>query len=582
MADPCRCGNTQELLLKWDVLSQVISPGDEGYPAGSVGPQIVCKGAKLPVSSHPSASQPAPNRDPNPSPAGSSSFKDLNAKPSSIEMKFADIESSSAPSFAAADPTFIIDGRKVPASTAFTVFKDLNLYGSLTPDHIVQICLAFGEPDETQIRSLERKYPQTFNVWEDSFPETAQDLIQFLHKSNPYLIYKAFGAAAEAIRKLTAIKATFASLDHVIESLAVFKSRIPDVDGVALRLANAIPSQSPGGAAADADTNPVQAAGSAAGAAAGAAAAAAGSHAAGAGSSSDADSSLSDQLAQISNMSATDLSNEIVKIQQFIKDAAAFTHSAGRLKELPHTTIFNDVIDSVLKLLSIPVTLYGTQNLHPTFKEYRSARGAKQQVPKMMRDPRAPTAPPQVVGSGDWILPFLHETAEASAKLWKQRVLADGRDTAQVLTTPVRFSTQPGTFTDWESLKLQHGFWLAMSYRSASWSAFSQAHTNHIYAMLDDTYATKIADGDNMSMWNALMRFHAQTRAASANNTGTVVPHTPAASGAGTADTQANTAFEPSAAVCTKCSKPYISRNPAWRSCPSCHLSSIRARPTGK
>ena len=633
----CKCGNTQQLLTGTFAsdLSRISHPQDPDYPPGALGPQVVCRAAGLPVSRHRDANQ--PGMQPTALAAG---MAQAAAAAPNVALKF----SASEPSFSKADPAFVVEGQEVQAAMAFSLYKDLELYSSLDVDHIVDIITTYADPSDSDIKSMEVRFPEIFQIWEKSPPDSSQDVISFLHKSNPYLIYDAFSAASKAMRLIAEFRqlkmASSASLDILNQSTVYLNSLLKEATDSIPNAGSVVASRTAAQIAAIAAAAPSSGSGSSSYSdlvtarvvRTSAAQASAPQNPTGPSSSheSDSDGDKSDADAPTSatvapgpspkkapakkkpapktasaaaarpapspasadtisptpasaaatttSTASTDPAVPIAKLFEIRTNLDKVTdllREHSKSIEASRDQLLDGLTTAVVNLLSTPLTMHGATVMHPLIKKYKADRSARQPIPFLKKNPISPTDPPEIVGNGDWLLPLLLDCIKTSLPTWKRRVLQDGRDTAQHLTTAVNFSKVPGAFTDFETLKKQVGFWHAMAYRSSAWLSFSEQHTNFMFTQWDNHYNTNVAAGDNLSMWNSLMRYHTTVRAQTLSITGNKHGRDDAADGSAAAAAAAATA-NPKMAIreCNKCKKTFASQaDRNFATCRPCFLA---------
>lgn len=553
MAD-CPCANTMDILTKFaEQLTTCIEAGDPDYPAGASGPQVVCKGGKRPIAQHRSlqavlATQQAVA-------AGVSAGID----PANCKLKFANDDGSTSPSFSNADPKFVdtLSGKVSPANEAFSIMKDFNLYKHITLDHIVQICLAFKMPNDAEVKSLEQRFPEIFNIWSSTKPESPQDVVSYLHKTDPYLVYKALDAASAALRTLTTMKTQSAKIAELLDLLTTLYHK----HSTSIRSSAVVASASSSASASATASSDMSPTGVAAGSSSGSA-----DSASGAGMAAGDPSAVTASSAGHPATSGIVHSTDPVLNKIFVVTAEALDFSFKSQIE--------DTIASILRLLGVPLSMNGSHVFHPILKAYREDRASGQPIPLLKRDPRAPTAPPEVVGCGDWVMPHLQKAAQSSAEAWKSRVLSDRRDPGQILATPVTIGDHPSHFTDFESMKIQFAFWNAMQYRSSAWSSFAKRNLAFFHSQFDDYYAAKIGNGDNLAMWNILMRHHTQVRAALQMSSVAGVKRVAADDlnddHPKRVDSAAGAATNKAEKICIKCAKSFTPRRTMFKVCPAC------------
>ena len=614
----CKCGNTQQLLQGpfATQLCRLVQPGQDGYPEGSTGPQIVCIGGGNLVASHPDASATSKATA-----AAASSTSSIN--PATVAIEFAKEDGSTPPSFANADPLFKVNGVSIHPDKAFSLYKDLKLFDSLLVDHIVQICMAYDSPSDADIKSLENKYPEIYNPWEKAPPSTPQDLISFLHKSDPYGIHHAFAAASTSLRTIAKYRVTVNKMLAIRPKIAAFIDKINKLsDRVSAASSAHAGAGSSSSFATSASASMISPPAFAAGASAAAPVDLAADHEDDKASDADPDSDKEAAASaagsarpprsargQSSKKSAS--KSKTASAASAAADPISTTAAAADSADpTPPTTInVMDLIDeavtlfrivwdtisevadpssngkpfdvlttSVLNLLAVPLGMQGANLIHPIIKKYRADRAVAQSIPLLRSSKTSPTDPPEVVGNGDWLMPFLFDCANAALPIWKRRILQDGRDLSQHLTFAVDYTDKPGLFTDFKTALVQIGFWHTMSSRSPSWLSFSEQYFNHLRASWDNHYETRIANGDNLGMWNSLMRYHTTLRAQTITAAGA---KRGAAEDDGAPDAHEPTGAKVTIRDCSTCHTKFpVPPGRTFKNCSRCHAKLQQARST--
>lgn len=623
----CKCGNTLQLLQGpfAGQLCKIVKDGEPDYPLGCTGPQVVCIGGGTLVSAHHDTSVPARAAGASASSAGTS------INPATVSIQFANEDGTTPQSFAAADPAFIVNGAKVQASMAFSLYKDLKLFDTLTVEHIVQICMAYDSPSDADIKSLETKFPEIYNPWEKAIPESPQELISFLHKSDPYAIHSAFAAASTALRTIAKFRTQFKALLAADAKITKFISKLAELLAPieAARIRTDSETASSTSDAMDQESTPASASAltgssgsSSTSASASASATAAppaevdddsssdkeADDAAAAGSASAASAASAARsrktpagksrkssvrmTAASSAAVSSSVQSSSVKTASSPKDASVdglkLLNEAIELLTEVSSSISNTVdpssgvnlldtlTTSVLNLLSVPLTMHGATLFHPIIKKYKADRTSTQAIPLLRRSKVSPTDPPEIVGSGDWLTPFLFDCAKGSLPSWKRRILQDGRDLAQHLTLEVTYDDMPGHFTDFKTAMEQIGFWHTMSSRSPAWLSFSEQYFNHLRTQWDQRYNTHIAAGDNLAMWNSLMRYHTTLRSQGLSITGTKTRRDEDSAEASGAAAQSGKVVVKD---CTGCHAKFpVPPGRHYKQCSTCHHKTLMAQ----
>ena len=228
--------------------------------------------------------------------------------------------------------------------------------------------------------------------------------------------------------------------------------------------------------------------------------------------------------------------------------------------------ITSNLFDSVANIgtLSGAVNnILGGGAIGTVISEYVKARKPHHQVPLMSAGPN-PTDIPRP--SGHFLWPFLAKAINQSLPFWRDRVTADARDASETAVAKLIINTQPGTFTDFESLKAKVGFWAYQRFRSPAYNALYGRAVQSFFALLDEEYNENVAKGHNLAMYNTAMRFgHPLVMAPQASAAASAASTTPA----GPPPTSARVK------VCATdgCNNRFLARVAHWRFCDICRSS---------
>lgn len=427
-------------------LLTVRAPGEE-YPNGA----ILCAAKLMPLTNHIQARKDeVPNTPANPSPSATATSAAASAAsaappPSSNKVEMIFDFQTSKPDFAC-DPSFKITDTsgKETISPAATAFA----YISDLPLEDIYKARHYVAQLKSFRKPTESQLRDLAKNHSDTFHNYSEKVepgkvLSFLATSNPQAPFDAFDAIALILDQID-------NLVEIAVQLEEAHSRI------------ATPSSSASASASASSGSSSTAAGAAAGSASATYTASAESQ----GSTSGPDPMAS----VIANVKAS---------------CVSITSQIGRL---------SGALNNIL----------GGQGISAIIADYIKSRKGEQPV-CLMTPGESPTDIPKPAGSFLW--PFLARAINFSRPMWRSRITADGRDAAEIAVAPLRISSEPGTFTDFESLKGKVGFWGYQRFRSPAYNALYNRAIHSFYKMLDTEYTENVAKGHNHAMYQTAMRF---------------------------------------------------------------------------